>query len=191
MKRVQPKRGKKRSKQPRMIKSGAKKARSIRHAKPVASLTRTSRRLEQASASVRHAVDEIERGFQALLIEARRDERRTFVRGLAEAHILDYMLGLSEALAVLPPDAVPDNIMAMRDGPKALLDWLREKLQVEPWCRIGDVLLLDEAEMTQFEVVGRAEDQITFPAKARVCSPGWRLKGESIIKPRVGLLEGE
>ena len=185
---VQLKRGKKLANGSRARKTRSRKAKSRCRAKPSNTLPRMARRLEQAIGGVRLAVDEIERGFQSLLAEARRDERHALVQGLAEAHILDYMLGLSEALDFLPPEAVPDSIMAMRDGPKALLIWLREKLQVEPWCRIGEVLLLDEAEMDQFEVVGHAENEITFPAKARVCSSGWRLKGGPINKPCVNLL---
>lgn len=142
-------------------------------------------RLRASAVRLEDHAQELAGFFEQLQADAAGREKRRLIQGLVESGVLNYMQGLCEAMARHSQAEMPQSLWSLRTGPAELLEVLRLQFGLVAMHSPGEILTLDERDLSQVQLVGEPDATPRFPVEVRVVASGWKLDGMVLARPLV------
>lgn len=148
-------------------------------------LDRLIKKYDVAVDSLRGIVEEVgEFRYELLAAEAKRERRRRFA-SLAEAGVLHDLQTLAVALEKLPSDELPPSLSGVRRYAHLAVSQLARTFEVQAIHQPGDVVPVQENQLTEYDWSADLPGQRTFPLTAKIIRCGWKCGSEVLVKPKL------
>jgi hypothetical protein len=108
----------------------------------------------------------------------------TFKQELVDSLVQDNLLqDLDQLRTELgAPASLPASLKLL---PEAVLNWLCRHLELSPHLYPGQELEVPATQLTQYDLSGPPPDPAKPLVSLQVLAPGWKQRGQTIIRPRV------
>ena len=115
-------------------------------------------------------------------------ERQHLVQSLADNRLLDYLSALGEWFTETSRDSLPQGLSDLELLPKAIMDWLADRLALTPYMTAKEELEVPAAKLSSFDCETDSQPGEEVLVKIRVLQPGWKCGRNILIRPRVELI---
>ncbi len=148
-------------------------------------LDRLIKKYDVAVDTLRGIVEEVgEFRYELLAAEAKRERRRRFAT-LAEGGALHDLQTLAAAMEKLPSDTLPPSLSGVRRYAHIAVSQLARTFEVQAIHQPGDVVTVQESQLTEYDWSADLPGPRTFPLSAKVVRCGWKCGSETLVKPRL------
>jgi hypothetical protein len=107
--------------------------------------------------------------------------KQELVNSLVQDNLLHDLEQLRTALAATPLSA------DLRLLPEATLNWLCRHLDLSQHLQPGQAFEVPTAQLSQYDLPGPTPDSGKPLVNLQVVAPGWKHRGQTVIRPRVML----
>ena len=101
------------------------------------------------------------------------------MNSLVQDNLLQDLDQLRTEIAAIPLPANPRLL------PEATLNWLCRHLELSQHLHPGQELEVPAAQLSQYDLAGPAPDSAKPLVNLQVVAPGWKHRGQIVIRPRV------
>ena len=115
-------------------------------------------------------------------------ERQRLVQSLADNRLLDYISALGEWFTETSKNGLPEGLSDFELLPKAIMDWLADRLALTPYMMAKEELEVPAAKLSSFDCQTDSRPGEEVLVKIRVRQPGWKWGKNVLIRPRVELI---
>jgi len=145
------------------------------------------KRFEQAYRVAGSRADDLAALAHGIGEAAAAKQRTLLARDCAERQLLRDVVALREAFADLPAGALPAPLEPLRLLPDALLQWMEQRLDLEPVGQAGELKELPAAKLANYAYnFEKPADPATL-VRVRVAACGWKHGAAVLIPPQVVL----
>jgi hypothetical protein len=110
----------------------------------------------------------------------------TFKQELVDSLVQDNLLqDLDQLRTETAATPLPTNLKLL---PEATLNWLCRHLDLSQHLQPGQELEVSTAQLSQYDLPGPPPDSTKPLVNLQVAAPGWKYRGRTVIRPRVGVL---
>jgi hypothetical protein len=115
-----------------------------------------------------------------------RNSVTTFKQELVDSLVQDNLLqDLDQLRTETAATPLPTNLKLL---PEATLNWLCRHLDLSQHLQPGQELEVSTAQLSQYDLPGPPPDSTKPLVNLQVVAPGWKCRGRTVIRPRVGVL---
>ena len=148
-------------------------------------LRRSLQALTRALSSVEQASGDVLGALEVLRSDARLAEQRRVIAALAKSDLLSQLVKM-EAVLRGRGDEDPKQYAAV---PTAVLHCLTEALQLEPYLEPGVEREISSTAADRYEWLEPPPEHLGL-VRLRILAPGWKWRGEVVVRPRAAAILG-
>ena len=115
-------------------------------------------------------------------------ERQHLVQSLADSRLLDYISAFGDWFAETSKDGLPEGLLNFELLPKAIMDWMADRLALTPYMKAKEELEVPAAKLSSFDCETDFQPGEEVLVKILVRQPGWKWGRNVLIRPRVELI---